>query len=454
MSELPDKESPGGRRLRRRGRRLLVTIVAVFFTIYVLLQLVSPWLRESERERNAGTSVGGAPEGFRAAFELLGSLGYETARWTRSYGSLPDPSRHVLVMLDPAPELAREQGDRLAAVLTDRLVDWVADGGVLVFAPQGAPVVRVFGADVVTEDERRYLPRFGDGLEALQDALFEDLPMRSLPQPPEGELRGQSSLAGFEHRIRPLPDGVAETLRSYVALKSLGRPAGILLFGDLMDGTVAPEEGWVPLASIGNRPLLVWRRHGEGAVYASSSCYPFTNAALRHAGTGLVVAEVFSVASDDGARTILFDEFAHGMDADAGVLHWVRTTSLGRVFWTILIFVGVLVWWGAVRFGRPRPPRTVPRRSKEEYVVSLADLYARGRRRRMAARSIVEGLGHDIAAVRGGSERTAGLAHELDALRAEVEADPPDSDKELLAVAREACEEHRRALRRFRGNTE
>jgi len=433
MSDPVLKESGEGRDLRRRGVRLLKRALPVILGVWLLLLLLAPLFASRERVRGGGTSVGGAPTGFRALYELAGALRYDARRWDASYGALPAPARHALVLIDPAPYFGDEEHEAQMGAQVGRLQAWVEAGGTLLFAPQGAVLVRAFGIDVVPEGEGGDVPPFGYFLGSLEEDVLDPWPA-SHWKPATGGIRGDGPLADFSGAWTPLPPEAFREVRAYAG----GTPDAV----EVRLFTRNALRDWQPLLDLDGRPFAIWRERGRGRVIALASALPLTNLALRHGRTGPAAAELFAFASDDGRRTLLFDEFAHGARAGGGALRWVDETALGRVFWTALILLAGFAWWGAVRFGRPREERELPRRAKEEYVVHVADLYARSGRRALAARTLVEGLRTDVGAHRGA--RAAEAAAELEKLAGEVAARPPGTDAALLATARRAMAAHRR----------
>jgi len=430
-----------------RGRRLLRRGLIVFSLFLLVVLLAGPYLVEHQRTQEAGNSFGVRPEGFRGALEVLGRLGYDTRRWMRSYAALHDEGPAVLLLLDPMP--LRERPDEvLLEALVARLEAWVEAGGVLVYAPPGRRVLSILGRDIFQEADSPWAlveTSAGHLDQLLRDRLLAGLPAVE-HSPPEGTLDGDGPLDGLRAVLHRLPERVERGVLAYLAH---GEAEGARLETFEEPEPDSPWSAWA--RRDGTQPLVLARRVGAGRVVAFSSAYCFANAALRHAGTARLVAETVAEASERGALPVYFDEYAHGLLEGRDVTRWVSDTPLGRVLATVVLGIAGLAWFGMVRFGPPRDPRPVPRRAREEFVLSLADLYQRERRHAMAARSVVQGLAEDLARARGLDRERGPAPSELEPLVGQAQDRPPGGDAALLAFTHRALEAWDRARRRLRG---
>ncbi len=124
-----------------------------------------------------------------------------------------------------------------------------------------------------------------------------------------------------------------------------------------------------------------------------------------------------------------------------GLGRWVAGTTLRYPVLAVLLLALVLAWRGAVPARPPAAARTVPRRAKEEFVLSLADIKLRAGRHRAAARALIEAHRARLEAGAADEEDSAALTR----LAARVERAEPFGEAELRTVANEA-----RALGRAR----
>ena len=155
--------------------------------------------------------------------------------------------------------------------------------------------------------------------------------------------------------------------------------------------------------------------------------------------------------SDGGRRQIFFDEFAHGFHRKSGLLRWARETALFYPLATALMGLFLAGWYGAVRFGPPRPERETPRRAKEEFVLSLGDMYRRGGHYGHALALIVEGYEAQLAKLLGTT---------ADSFRSEIGPEPratrftygdPTSEQEFFKESRRLHEQYLTVVNIVRG---
>jgi len=432
---------------RERAGSFLRRGLIGFGVLLLLMLLIGPLWLERQRVDEAGNSFGVRPEGFRGALEVLGKLGYDARRWLRSYGALSAEGPAVLLLLDPMP-LQDRPDEELIGSMVDHLAAWVEAGGTLVYAPPGRRVISLMGHDVFQDEDSEwgFIEQSAGELDhMLRDRLLAGLP-RLARRSPEGTIVGDGPLRGLETELHRLPERVEKGVRAYLARGSDGSAR--------LEAFVRPpaSSDWTVWAlADGTQPLVLARPFGSGRVIALSSAYLFANAALRHGGSAQLIAEIAAETTDRGARPILFDEYVHGFTEGRGITRWATQTPLGRVLATALLGVAGLAWFGMVRFGPARAPRSVPRPAREEFVLGLADLYQRAGRYGMAARSIASGLVEDLARARGFDRERGPVPPELAPLLAEAEGGPPASDAALLSFTRRAMTAWRRASDRLRG---
>lgn len=358
-----------------RSRVALLWLGAAFGIVF-LLALVGEALAPGAADRQPGrNSWSYDARGFRAFYEVLETLGYRLERFRRTYRALPPGEESVLLAIDPGS---------LEAILQARSIpeyddpgalvrEWVEGGGRLVITRPGDWQLNYGGFDVRLEG--------GDDLfdverEEAEDtesdgtlrSLLEDLPgavPRSLPSTVETR-SPLEELTGTLPRLLP---GQARALGVYMS----GEASDSI---DVFEGVPADAE---ELVSAGGEALAFEYTVGKGRIVCVSTAFPFTNGALKWTPSVEVLTELLHHVSERGRRRILFDEFTHGFYRRSGLLRWARETALFYPLATILISVLIAAWYGAVRFGPVRSERELSRRAREEYVLSLGDMYRRGR---------------------------------------------------------------------------
>jgi hypothetical protein len=131
--------------------------------------------------------------------------------------------------------------------------------------------------------------------------------------------------------------------------------------------------------------LLVDYEYGRGRVVVLSDPYVVANAGLNRADNLLLAANV--VAGAGGL--IAFDEYHQGYGATRHELFtYFAGTPILWMFAQGAVVVLALVWTRGRRFARPLPAPHVDRRSKLEFVASMAELQHRARAYDLAVENI------------------------------------------------------------------
>ena len=458
----------------RRIRGLLWKSIVLFVLLILLVILIDPVFRRRELRRSGGTTFGTSPSGFRGILEVANRLGLTAERFRRAYVSLPSPRSSVLVVLDPKPWTRLLDGPNLSVEQTSiRLVrEWVEEGGVLIYAPPSRSIGGALGRDfIVPTAPGEVTPP--DGIydqELLQEKkgiadpfrpLFEDAPLRQWVDA-EGPMEGEGLLEGEEWDLQPLDPRLRKSLAAYLGpRRDPAEPPSIAAFETASDSDAAEissgdEDPFEPLLLLGGSPIALARDIGEGRVIVCSTSYPWTNGAIGTADAGPAVVRLLDWASEGGTRTFWFDEYAHGLGIRKGALRWIWDTDLFYVIATCMIGIGLLSWGGAIRLGPPLEERFLPGRAKEEFVVSLADIYLRARRPHLAAELILRGHQDEIAALLGMdaaplSSRTG--IEEFRTLRTELATRAPGDSSSLLRFARRVHAASARARDRIQSRT-
>lgn len=361
-------------------------------------------------------------DGFRACADLAARLGHRAARRRASWGQLPAPEAHVLVVADPRPmamwaaERAELDPSQLGA-----LARWVAAGGHLVLTPGGRSrllLVDLPGARSELEDEL---------VADILKALGWRAPTRA-PAPLAAPLEADPPLPlapGALARLEP-----ASELLAAAWLTWAGRPLS------LAEGRRGPAElsafvdagdDYRARVTLGGRPFVLERDHGRGRVWLLASAYPLTGLALAEGGAAPLVAGLLHEATEGRRRALVLDERAQGLGERRGLTGPLREAGFGAPLLALAGLALLVAWRGAVRDGPARPARAVPRRAKEEFVVALGDLMRQAGHHGAAGRWLGEAwrdrlpAGADASELEAVARRTvlgdAGLAELAQALR-------------------------------------
>jgi hypothetical protein len=287
----------------------------------LLMLLVPGGTRQAQSPANPGSTYEAAPDGVKAAFRMLGRLGYPVERSTRRLGD-GEMSR-LLFMIAPERAVTEEHD-------VVELLSWIEDGGTLVYvpspySPNASRLHEDFGISVDYHPSLGYAPR----RIALDPSL---LPART-------------AAVNGRHVVRAAK-GV-EPLR--------------------------------PLALDGG--ALVERAIGAGRIIVVADATLFGNVGLREADNALLLATICQRYG--GGGPILFDERTHGFTDLDSVLPFSKPIALAALCVAAIAFL-LYAWAGAVRLGLPSPAPAPARAASTEQVAALGRFYERAGARAIA----------------------------------------------------------------------
>lgn len=194
---------------------------------------------------------------------------------------------------------------------------------------------------------------------------------------------------------RFVPELELETLKENVTANCDREGIGQLDLGTALIRTkTAPKSVWARAA---DEDLVTIHRHGKGEVWLLHRPEMFRNDHFNKANNSVFVCRLAEAMTSDGGRTLAFDEFTHGMRDRPGVLELLWQRPVRWVTLHALALAGVILWRHGVRFG---PIRTAPppsRRSKEEFLDALTDLFRRQGDLDAAYRLVQQDLVHSLA---------------------------------------------------------
>ena len=351
----------------------------LLMTLGIAIFAVDSGRTQEDESLERRTTYSSRPGGYRALFEVMEQLRYPVRRWRRPLDALAEPGTLIVA----EPESPPRAGEWLG------LADWVRRGNLLI-----------------------YLSDHGHQLEKL-------LEHASLPEPPE-----QS-----DHPVQPTPPAAAAP--------DLRTRAGYHL--DAGDG--APGAG-SPLADPGRRRLgvpdllaapsaplyqdeqgvtVAYTRWGGGAVIQCSSPWSLGTTGIgagdnliwllstieaygpkaRVRGRGSGVSSGHSLTPDPRPLTpVLFDEYHHGYEETRGVLSLLAPIARGGLAQLVVAWV-LLRYAVSRRFGGRVPDEGRVRRSRSEYLGSMASLLRRARAADLAAAQMRRQFLHEITLALG-----------------------------------------------------
>ena len=206
------------------------------------------------------------------------------------------------------------------------------------------------------------------------------------------------------------------------------------------DATRAPVRHF-PDARPGEGALLVDYAYGRGRVVVLADPYVVSNGGISRADNLQLAVNVVAASSDG---LIAFDEYHQGLGGGAGrgAFAFFAGTPVLWMFAQAGAVALALLWSRGRRFARPLPAPHVDRRSKLEFVASMAELqqrarahglavenvYARTRRALARYAGLAPDAPHEEIAARVAA-RTGRDAAQLEALLAECEAAAADQQR-------------------------
>ncbi len=380
-----------GRRVRRVLLRNLILATILLAALGIGFQR---WVAPPELRGQHRSSFSTRADGFAGVYEMSNRLGYAVERNLGSFGALPKPAKnYTLLILDPVPayDLLQRSKTQLGDAQFRALRLWLEAGGEAVIAMPGRSTFQFLGAELTTQFDD-FIERVTGPKDLVPGLLGGVAPVSSWT-PMFATLNGQAELEGFSQRVPELEDNNALLVSAYLRrggeferllrfVNSAGENLELLAFN-----TDELPEGMTPVLAVSeDRSVAVTKPFGAGRLWLTSTSYPFTNMALARGEWAGPAFAILDRATDRGQRTLIFDEYAHGLWARKGMLAVIAESDL-RYPLAVIVLLGLLIGWrGSVRLGAPIPVRTLPRRAKEEFVISLADLALRAGRHGAAAR--------------------------------------------------------------------
>jgi hypothetical protein len=423
-----------------KGRLAIFLTVAVVLVVLAALNAASYVRVETEGEQESvpdRSTQNAGPTGTRALFEYLRQTGHDVMRWSRPpetlLGADDAPATFVVV-----GRLRREVEEEEA----EAILEWVREGGRLVVVDRSPEQTRLLpsvegwrisseifdypdlgvrpeDADVMTRDVRAVAPsqptslvrdvaevqpsRFASRLNVMRSEGFATVGIIGATS---GPVAGPTVEPPPAPRRAPGAD--ADDARDEASQASQATPDSVS--GEPSEGEAqgppAPENenssddsmmtplapvmhlpDWRQSVSAGRGPgaLLVDYQYGLGRIVVLSDPYILSNAGIRLSDNLFLAVNIVTGA---GGR-VAFDEYHQGYGAGRNeLLAYFAGTPILWMFGQAGVLALALVWTRGRRFGRPLPAPRADRRSKLEFVASMAELQLRARAYDLAVENV------------------------------------------------------------------
>jgi hypothetical protein len=426
-----------------KSRLLIVVSFVLLVALFAALNAASYVRVEDEAEtefapdRSTQNSGG---TGTRALFEYLKQGGHDVSRWGLPMSALEDPEGpETLVMVGP-PRREVEKGEAAA------LLRWVGYGGRLVIIDR-APDPQLLPPSgrwrVFTESVELPGP---DVLPHDAENMTRGVPLVSPAQPTaltrhvSQVTRSRFASRLFVYRPSAQPSVVKMS-------PTPTPPAEEDIWGGVGEDEPPPAPSEVddadadtgaPVVHVrdgreGQGALLVDYTYGRGRIVVLSDPYVVSNAGVNRADNLFLAVGV--VTGGRRAR-VAFDEFHHGFgEAGNQLFAYFSGTPVLWMFAQGALFALAVVWTRGRRFARSLPAPRPDRRSKLEFVSSMAELQQSARAYDLAVENIYQRTRRALA-------RYAGLpAASTAAQIAERAAARSGRDRQKLEALLRECED-------------
>ncbi|HJQ31560.1 MAG TPA: DUF4350 domain-containing protein [Pyrinomonadaceae bacterium] len=476
--------------------RLLIFLSVIFLAVLLVALNAASYVRVEEEQEtefapDRSTENSGGT-GTRALFEYLRASGRDAVRWKQPMSALSskDEAPSSLVLVGPP----RHEVERREA---DAILRWVSEGGRLVLVDRNptalllpasghwrvvAETVEFPGPDVhpddvetMTRDVPLVVPAQPTALtrdvaEVTRSRFASRLHVHYSAEAPTPTPTPEDEENPWEEEDESEPPPAPKAKTTPTSAQSTPTPSAQSTpaqekqtggAGGTLHVVVADEEpdANAPVVHVwdgraGEGALLVDYAYGRGRVVVLSDPYVVSNAGLNRADNLFLATNVVT-----GGRRgrVAFDEFHQGYGQTQNQFFaYFRGTPILWMFAQGALVALALVWTRGRRFARAVPVPEADRRSKLEFVASMAELQQRARAYDLAVENIYQRTRRALARYGGLpaaaprqqiAERVAARsgrdAAKLEALLRECEdaiAGQPLSARRALALVRELRE--------------
>ncbi|HZE67948.1 MAG TPA: DUF4350 domain-containing protein [Pyrinomonadaceae bacterium] len=344
----------------------VLIVVAVLVVLNAATYVTEEKKRDSEFAPNRSTYHSG-PTGVRAFYDFLNESGYRVMRWREPTDKLLGPNgqdvQTFVIIGQTQMPFEEEQAKSLLA--------WISAGGRLVIVdrvPQPELVPASQGWMIDTE-----LSGFS-GFSA-DPANAQAMTEGVSPMPPIQPAPLTRDIDSV------MPSRLASKIRLFNSTKQsdsdeteMAEPSE----GQANGGSLTQHMSPAPVVYLGNDEgaILIDYPHGRGRIVLLSDPYVVANNGISLKDNLQLALNL--VTTSKGLTA--FDEFhqGRGVTQNALVAYFSGTPVLA-IFLQLSLVILLIIWTRGRRFARPLPLPQIDRRSKLEFVASMAELQERSR---------------------------------------------------------------------------
>ncbi|MBD0370150.1 MAG: DUF4350 domain-containing protein [Pyrinomonadaceae bacterium] len=392
-------------------RQYLIIIVTAALVVLVLVGINAASYVEIEETPDSEytpdrSTYNGRATGTRALFDYLHESGYKVVRWREQPEKLLSagtvrPGTFVVAGPTRIPFEPEEIKD---------LLQWVKSGGRLIVVDR-SPDQRILppsGQWRVTLELQNYPTP--DARSSNPDEMTAGVPLARATQPTaftagvDSVLASrfaatikifaveETSHAGTRHRKDEETDDDDYDLSGRSSSRLLQtEPPPVVLRKDprssATTSSTAPEASPAPVVHLtdARATLLADYGYGAGRIVILSDPFIIANSGISRADNLHLAVNIIGAAND----LIAFDEYHHGRATTHNqLLSYFAGTPVIAMLGQLGLIILVAVWTSGRRFARPLPLPSVDRRSKLEFVASMAELQQRSRAYDLAIENI------------------------------------------------------------------
>lgn len=311
--------------------RGIILILGLFAVLIGIIVFVLPHLRTNEIPYSTYSNL---PDGTRALYILSDKLGYQVTRIQGADYTLDEIE--MLFLLQPLTF------NELSLDITMAIDNWVRHGNTLIVAHMGA----------------------GDELKRLLEVYESEFVATDIPL---------TESNGF--------------------LEIFNNPPVTAIVSKTKWAVSSRRQDTIPLFGRGDNYSVVSFKSGAGRVFLLSCPYIFTNEGLSQPDNAKFLHNLLAYLSENAK--VGFDEYHHGIskvksgnsdtssgDGRPSVMRLLLSSPIGWALAYALILIFVFLILHGRRLGKPIVTEENAKRLSSEYVISMASLYQKGKKRR------------------------------------------------------------------------